>query len=63
LAEDKTRSAAIKFVAERRARRKEGVQDQKRYWVDVWYRSSSDIVLAMMKGGQVFEESFYVVGG
>jgi hypothetical protein len=34
----------LEFVVVRRERREEGVKDQRRYWVDVRYRSSSDMV-------------------
>lgn len=40
----RTREAALEFVVVRRERREEGVKDQRRYWVDVRYLSSSDMV-------------------
>lgn len=39
----RTRKAAFWFVIVRRSRRAAGVKDQSRYWLDVRYRSSSDI--------------------
>ena len=40
----RTRFAAMRFVVSRRAWREEGVNDQRRNWVEVRYLSSSDIL-------------------
>jgi hypothetical protein len=48
-------------VVERRASRESGVKDQRRYWVDVRYLSSSDILSVLLWGVSCSRSHFWVV--
>jgi hypothetical protein len=57
----RTRSAAMRFVVERRSSRESGVKDQRRYWVDVRYLSSSDILSIWLWGVSCSRNHFWAV--